>query len=114
MTISITKGILTINPVMVEYEVTTKTTTTVHELLDGTVDVTDGPDGLRSGTLKQMYSTEADALEAQEFHASGGVAALTISGHDLDMNYVRQGAMLLRRDPVLGIWWLEVGFQEVL
>lgn len=115
MTATITKGVIEITPdLVVGYEVRTETTTVIHELVGGGTHVTDGPDRLRTGTLTLLFSSEEDALAAQDAHMAGGTFALSDTVRDIAMTYVRRGGMTYRLDPdTLNKWLLEVGFQEI-
>jgi hypothetical protein len=112
---TITKGLVTITPVLVlGYEVSTDTTTVVHNLVDGTIAVTDGPDRPRTGTLEMLFDDETDALEAHDAHMAGGVFTLTDPDRDISMTYVRSGPMVYMLEPeTLDNWVLRVGFQEL-
>lgn len=115
---NITRGAVTITPLLVDgYEATSESTTIVHQLVDGTIAVTLRPDRPRSGSLNMLFPDATTAKEAFDLHALGGMFELTDPDIAIvvNMSYVRVGAMSLRLDPESRrLWTLAVGYQEVL
>lgn len=116
MTTTITKGATTITPALaLGYRAETESMNVVHRKLGGGVDVSLAPDSPRTGTLKLLFLTRAEAWAAHALHTS--VGTLTLADSDLpqtNMTYVRDGRMEIELDDqTLKRWVLTVGFQEV-
>ena len=79
------------------------------------VDVTFKAAGLRTGTLRLLVLTLAEALAAEALHASIGI--LRLSDTDLpalNMRYVPSGTITIALDEeTRALWTVEIEFQEV-
>lgn len=97
------------------YETTRRVRTITHELLSTPENaVTLRAAGLRSGRIQYLFTTIADALKCERFHA----AAATITLNDADafglMQYVPTGTLTVRLDPETRVMWtVETNFQEL-
>lgn len=117
MSTTITTGLDVMTPTVIDgYESTRRSSNIMHPILGSeNVDVTYRPAKLRSGTLRMVFSSEADALEAEFLHANGTV--FTIASTDrtaIVMSYAVDGDITLRLDDeTRAVWLLDVGYQEV-
>lgn len=115
---TITSGATTITPELVDgYRSERESGNVIHQAADNPsrVDVTLRPAGLRSGTLRLLFLTLTEALEAEAVHAAAGVLALTSTDHPgLNMSYVVNGTISVELDDdSRALWLVEVQFQEV-
>jgi len=79
------------------------------------VDVTYRPAKLRTGTLRMVFASEADALEAELLHANGTEFDIASTERDaIVMSYAVSGDITLTLDDATrDVWVLSVTFQEV-
>lgn len=88
---------------------------TIRNLIDGTIAVTLVGDRPPSGTLKLIYTSDAEAISARRLLGRATSFSLTCASRaSLDMTFVRKGAMSwpLHND-LENVWEFSVGFQEV-
>lgn len=113
--ISASNGAGTSEPVGVEgYNPRRESRNKIHDLLDGSIGVSFIAPRPRSGALRLLYVTEATAAAALALHAQETSFTLTSSDVALmGMTYVLDGSLDLDLDAEHGLWWVEVGFQEV-
>lgn len=106
----------TIQPLAVTTYLTSREAgTIVHPILGrSNPDVTLRPAMPRTGTLTLAFTDEADAKDAEDVHAAGGVFSLTSDTlTTIDMTYVPNGR--IERELVAGLthWLVRIDFQEV-
>lgn len=97
------------------YETTRRSQSIFHDIIGGGQDVTLRPATRRSGTLRLLFATEAQAVAAETAHASGTVLRLQDDERtSIDMSYVLSGILVRRLDDdSRELWTLDVGYQEV-
>jgi hypothetical protein len=113
-TITATNGAGSVEPVeIVGYTPSRDSRNIIHDLLDGSIGVSFQAPRPRSGKLKMLFLTEADAFEAFNLHAEETtftyVNGIIIS---VSMTYVLDGSIDMDFDAQSGYWWVSVGFQE--
>lgn len=118
MSSTITQGVTTIAPDLVlSYETTRASANRTHELLGGGTAVTLRPPGLRTGTLKLFFLTDAASAAAEALHLVPGVFTFsTPTRPTTDLRYVvADGGRITRTldDATQLRWVLSVDFQEV-
>lgn len=108
----------TVAPILVDgYEATREPGTVVHDVINKIYpDVTLRAAGARRGSLRMLFATEADAINAYAALAYLGV--FTIADPDvpgIDMRFVvAEGDLLIGLDDESRkLWWVEVPFVEV-
>jgi hypothetical protein len=105
-----------ITPLLVlGYETARQSQSIFHDILGGGQDVTLRPASLRSGTLRLLLATEAEAVAAETAHAAGKVLRLTDTDRpSVSMSYVLDGSLVRRLDDgTRKLWTLDVGYREV-
>jgi hypothetical protein len=114
---TITLGEVTLTPALVLGFNSSRTAGNVLHTIVGRagVDVTTKPAGLRSGTLRLLAATLADALSLEWLHAQAGVFSLVDADlPELSMDYVPSGAIRLELDDETRVQWsVEIDYQEV-
>lgn len=114
-TISATNGAGTVTPAAIEgYNPRRVSRNKIHDLLDGSIGVAYIAPRPRSGTLRMLFPTETDAFVAYNLHAietSFQLASSDVSS--IGMTYVLDGSLDIDLDSEQGLWWVEVGYQEV-
>lgn len=117
MTASITLGPTTLHPTLVlGYRSIRTSGNQIHPILNREdPDVTFAPAGLRTGTLRFLCDTLADAAALEQLHTNAG----TFSFEDDDapgvaMYYVPAGDIEMELDPdTRQRWTVSIDFQEV-
>lgn len=74
------------------------------------------PAGLRSGSVTFLFSSQADAFDADELHTAGVILTLTDTDVPaVNMTYMlaEGGACDLEQDPERVVWLLTIEYQEV-
>jgi hypothetical protein len=118
MTTTITDASSSITPDLVmEYSTERESRNVLHNVIGkAEQDVSLELDGLRYGTLHLFFQSKTDAWVA--YDALGGVGTWELNDTDhpqIDMNFVRQGSMQMKLDPVSRQRWIiEMDYQEVL
>lgn len=98
------------------YTSSTRSNNVIHQIIGrANPDVSFAPDSLRSGTLRLLFTSEADAWEAFELHSTPGVCRLYDPNVPaVNMAYVRSGELDIALDEDSRSYWiLSVGYQEV-
>jgi hypothetical protein len=116
MTIAVSDGVTTINPVLREgYQHTRKGLNVVHVIIGDTEpDVSLHGCLFRAGTMTLVFDDESDAFAADDMLATDAV--FTITHSDLaaaDMSFVVDGDLALEQDDTRSVYLLTVPFQEV-
>lgn len=113
-TISAANGAGTTSPVLIDgYNPRRESRNKIHDLLDGSIGVSFIAPRPRSGTLRLLYTTEADAAAALSLHAQETSFTLSTDLPTVGMTYVLDGSLDVDLDAEQGHWWVEVGYQEV-
>lgn len=114
-TISATNGAGTVTPSAIEgYNPSRVSRNKIHDLLDGSIGVSYVAPRPRSGTLRLLFPTQAEAFAAFNLHSvetSFQLTSTDVTG--AGMVYVLDGSLDIDLDSEMGLWWVEVGFQEV-
>jgi hypothetical protein len=114
---TLSNGTATITPDAVDgYDAEQEARTISHEIIGRTDDdVTFRPAGPRSGALRLVFGSEADADEARALHAAPAVWTLTNPGRPtLGMLYVvANGSIGITLDATRAAWVVTVPFREV-
>lgn len=121
MSNTITIGATIITPDQVDgYTSIRESGNIVHRILGNpSPDVTFRPAQLRTGTLRLVFDSEAEAKAAEDAHATA-TTTCTLDSDDaptVAMTYVTDGAGRISRsldDETRDAWILEVPFQEVV
>lgn len=118
MTTTITAGIYTITPDVVDgFSSVRRAGNIMHPVLGSDdVDVTYRPAKLRTGTLRLVFTDESDALEAELLHATGTVFVVASTDRDaVEMTYAVAGDITLDLDDeTRDVWFLGIPYQEVV
>lgn len=115
---TITDGSTTLTPLLVlGWQATREARTRVHQLIGRPdPDVTLRPSAARTGQLRILCASEADATAMEALHAAGFV--LTLADDDVaavGMAYVVSGALGVELDPgTLTRWVVTADYTEVL
>lgn len=117
-TITATASTATTTPVVVNgYQTSRQSQNIVHDLISGGIAVALIAPRPRSGTLRLVYETEADAFAALALHEAEDSFTLTDTDvSSVNMTYVLApgGTLSLALDEeTLTVWVLEVPYQEV-
>jgi hypothetical protein len=114
-TITANNGAGTITPVSVEgYTPSRQSRNIIHDLLDGSIGVSLITPRPRSGSLKLLFNTQADAFTALNLH--GQETTFNYANTDfaaIGMKYVLDGSVDVDYNADLQVWWVTVGYQEV-
>lgn len=118
MTTTIFAGATTITPSLVlGYETASESGNRIHQII-GAQDpaVTLGSEGMRSGTLKMIYPTQALAWAARSFLKTSNIFTLASTDETvIGMRFVRDGAMTIELDEdTLSTWILTIDYHEVV
>lgn len=107
-----------VTPILVDgYEATREPGNVVHDIINKTYpDVTLRAPGARRGSLRLLFATEADAINA--FAAMAYVGDFTITDPDvpgIEMRFVvAEGGLYIGiDDQSRNVWWVEVPFVEI-
>jgi len=106
----------TITPLAVTTYLTSREAgTIIHPILGrSNPDVTLRPAMTRTGTLVLAFTAEADAKEAEDAHAAGGVFSLTSDSlTTIEMYYVANGRIERELADGSTHWIVRVDFQEI-
>jgi hypothetical protein len=118
MTITISDGVDEFTPLLVTgYEAGSESGNIVHEIIGrpGDPDYSLGDESPRDGSLPMMFRTAADCAAAVAILSRPAIFTLVDDETpEVDMTFIRQGAMRRRRGRTRGSWLLDVGFVEVL
>lgn len=117
MPITITRGGTTITPQLIlGWESQRESQNVVHRVVNNPSGyVSLDSDGPSSGTLPLFFATRAAAFSAYNFLAGEGVYTLTDTDRpDTNMTFVRDGQMSIRQDDSRAVWYLDVGFRQVI
>lgn len=114
---SISNGTTTIVPdLILGYDVSTESNNILHRIIGRTSpDVSLRADSLRTGELRLFFQNRTSAFAARTLHTAASVFTLVDAGMpELNMTYVRRGAMTITLDPeTRQRWILTIGFDEV-
>jgi hypothetical protein len=116
---TLSNGTATITPTLVDgYSAGQEARTIAHPIISrpGPDDVTLRPAGPRTGILRLLFATEADAEAARALHAAPYVWTLTDADlSSIGMDYVVEGGTLgaALEDETRELWLLEIPFREV-
>lgn len=116
MSVTITDGTETITPALIHgYRAQRTSRNIVHDTIGGGIGVTIGRPRPRSGTLRLLFDSHADAFAALELHARPARFELATPDRPaLGMTYVvGPGRLEVILDEQTGRWALEVEFQEI-
>lgn len=117
MATTITHNSTTITPVLVVgWESAQDTRNVVHDILGRqNPDVTLRAAKLRTGTLRTLWSTVADAETCRNLHSDVGTFTITTTDVALaSMTYVVSGSITATLDEDSSeLWTVEIEFQEV-
>jgi hypothetical protein len=112
----ITVGDHTMTPTQVlGYASSRQSRNIVHDILGReSPDITLRPASLRTGTLEMGFTSEADAKDAEDRHAVGGVfAIISTERASVEMSYVTAGAIGRElEDSTRDAWVVRVDYQE--
>jgi hypothetical protein len=114
---TISNGTTTVTPLQVlGWESKQATRHIFHEILNkSSHDVTMRVSALRSGTLKLLFATAAQAETARAFHAAANV--FTLSSDEVTqvaMTYIVDGSITVSLDSKsLTYWMVSIDYQEV-
>jgi hypothetical protein len=118
MTWTISDGIDEFSPLVVTtYEAASQSGNITHEIIGrpGDPDYSLGDESPREGSLSIMFSSAATMTAGAAILSRPAVFTLVDDEvPEVDMTFIRQGAMRRRRGRTRGSWLLEVGFTEVL
>lgn len=113
---TITKGVTTITPdLVIGWETTNEARTVLHPLISSEVPaVTMRPSSPRSGTLRMLWSSYADAEACRVLHVTSP-APMTLADPVLGaMRYVVAGRVTTSAQDDPGtVWAVDVEYQEV-
>jgi len=116
---TLTNGTATITPTLVDgYSAGQEARTIAHPIISrpGPDDVTLRPAGPRTGVLRLLFTTEADAEAARALHAVPYVWTLNDDDRtSIGMDYVVEGGTLgtALEDETRDLWLIDIPFREV-
>ena len=118
MTTTLTYSSVTITPELVlEWQQARDSLNLEHPLIGGGRDITHTPPGLRSGTLRLLFITEPEVLDAEYLHRTAPYIDLASDDRAIaNMRYVLQeGGQLGVQldDDTRNVWTLTVDYREV-
>ncbi|WP_322412071.1 hypothetical protein [Microbacterium invictum] len=99
---------------VIDYSAELASRNVTYDLLDGSLGTVYVPPRPRSGTLRLVYQNRAAAHAAVALHKQP--ASFTYISSELaevSMTYALEGSVRLIQDATVGLWYVEVGFQEV-
>ncbi|WP_248242976.1 hypothetical protein [Microbacterium kunmingense] len=99
---------------VIDYSAELSSRNVTFDLLDGSLGTVYVAPRPRAGTLRLVYQDRAEAHAAVALHKQP--ASFTYISSDVaevSMTYALEGSIRLQQDPSVGLWYVEVGFQEV-
>lgn len=118
MATTISNGTTTLTPTIVDgWESVQATRNVIHDILGNTSpDVTLRPARMRTGTLKTVWETKAQAEAARQLHLTATVFTLTSDVITyITMQYVVAGAVTTTLfDDTRNAWTVDIEYQEVI